>query len=227
MGEPVLKQEQKEYKQCKYCSEDILATAIKCKHCGSDLTEDKPELKAVENDEGEDETTESKFKWNYFLGEVVIASANSFYFMHNLVYAEKSGETIVWMVGQAFVALLFLAGAFYEISKPRKISFVIRSSLCVVLTLIVLAAGFGAAHLKTNNQSSDQYVSIVKNGHFHNYPDKTIEIAINNFFKDPEWISFIGQDDIPYVNVEGSIEYINKTVAAKMQFKIDKKNKKF
>lgn len=31
-----------QYKNCPYCSEWILATAVKCKHCGSDLTSGNP-----------------------------------------------------------------------------------------------------------------------------------------------------------------------------------------
>ena len=39
-------------KKCPYCSEDILATAIKCKHCKSDLVEKEKELKTAKERDG-------------------------------------------------------------------------------------------------------------------------------------------------------------------------------
>lgn len=68
----------------------------------------------------------------------------------------------------------------------------------------------------------DEAISIVKNGYFSNYTDMTVGEAVDGFFANPKWNSYIPLDeelsDFMLVNVEGNILYNEKKVDALIQF---------
>lgn len=68
--------------------------------------------------------------------------------------------------------------------------------------------------------------STIKNGHFDNCQDGTVEELVEGFFTNTNWESFVSPDDNKYhLNVSGEITVNEKPAKALIQFEmIDDKN---
>lgn len=66
--------------------------------------------------------------------------------------------------------------------------------------------------------SEDKHVSVVKNGHFTNYPSVTIGTAFEQFFGNPQWKHFKSDKGEEVVEFTGKCRYSDVEVNAKMQF---------
>ena len=78
--------------------------------------------------------------------------------------------------------------------------------------ILMLALGLSGCSLE------DKHVSIVKNGHFTNYPSVTIGTAFEKFFANPQWKHFKSDKGEEVVEFTGKCQYHDVEVMAKMQF---------
>ena len=78
-----------------------------------------------------------------------------------------------------------------------------------------------------NTFGENAEITMVKEGYFTSYPNKSIEQAVNGFFGNPSWEAIIADDGNKYVNVTGSMTYMEKEVVGKLQFKINEENSTF
>lgn len=85
------------------------------------------------------------------------------------------------------------------------------------LFLIVLLSSCGDSEM----------VSLVKNGTLENYPEKTLGTAIENYFETPYWTSGESEEGEKFVNVEGTVYFMDKEVDALLQYKISEDNTSF
>ena len=69
--------------------------------------------------------------------------------------------------------------------------------------------------------SSSDYVSIVKDGNFYDYPDKTVGEAFESFFADPSWEYFESTDGKDIVEFNGKCEYYGEEVKCAIQFEVN------
>ena len=58
-------------------------------------------------------------------------------------------------------------------------------------------------------------------------PETTLKEMVNNLVDSPKWSAFVADDDEDYVNVEGSIEYLEQPVDMLLQFNVDTKKETF
>ncbi len=78
-----------------------------------------------------------------------------------------------------------------------------------------------------NSCNDDETIAIVKNGTLMNYPDKTLGEAIEGFFGNPYWSSGVSEDGVNFVNIEGTIMYMDKNVDALLQYTISEDKSTF
>ena len=112
--------------------------------------------------------------------------------------------------------------------KPVGIAVV---SIVVGVLLVGMAMSIIAPDVGTNGQrpyvppvtnlpAADPKVELVKNGHLSVYPNIAIGKAVSGFMGNPRWESGTGQDGTEFVNVRGSIRYMEKEVEALLQFQV-------
>ena len=74
-------------------------------------------------------------------------------------------------------------------------------------------------------------ISIVKDGHFTYYDEMTVGEAVDGFFGNPKWKSYVPADkelrDFMLVNVEGKIIYDDEKADAIIQFIVDEDTGEF
>ena len=75
--------------------------------------------------------------------------------------------------------------------------------------------------------STDSRISLVQNGSMEACPDATVKEMVNNLVDSPKWSAFVADDNEDYVNVEGSIEYLEQPVDMLLQFNVDTKKETF
>lgn len=63
--------------------------------------------------------------------------------------------------------------------------------------------------------------STVRNGSLTICDEHTVEELIDNFFENPKWESFVGDDGELYVNIEGGITSDGEPVKALLQFIVE------
>jgi hypothetical protein len=102
------------------------------------------------------------------------------------------------------------------------------------VVFIILAAGIENAGVSGGSKGSqpssgqqqvritatDPKVDLVKNGHLSVNPNISIGKAVDGFMGNPRWESGTAQDGKEFVNVRGSIRYMEKEVEALLQFRI-------
>ena len=97
----------------------------------------------------------------------------------------------------------------------------VRNLTFILLSFAFLGGCFG----------DSKEIQIVKSGHFNNYPNKPIGIAIDHFFGNPKWESGTGIDGETkgktLLNVGGRMTYMGKEVEGKIQFVVDNENGAF
>jgi hypothetical protein len=95
-----------------------------------------------------------------------------------------------------------------EKESPMKSSKLLAVLLCVLAMAILQGCDYAN-------------IEMVKNGHLHSCPSKTMSQMVNGFMGDPEWTGGTGSDGNSYVNVSGNITYYGKQVRATYQFRVD------
>lgn len=98
---------------------------------------------------------------------------------------------------------------------------IVKSIIKIVLGLIIMASFYGAITLLTDGVKGKEYIDIVKNGSFDNYPNIEIGEAFENYFDNPKWRYFVSDKDIDVVEFTGKCMYDNAEVTALIQFTID------
>lgn len=98
---------------------------------------------------------------------------------------------------------------------------IISSIIKVVLGLVIMASFYGAIALLTDGVKGKEYIDIVKNGSFDNYPNVEIGEAFEIYFDNPKWRYFVSDKDIDVVEFTGKCMYDNAEVTALIQFTID------
>lgn len=94
-------------------------------------------------------------------------------------------------------------------NKGRIINIVIGvTAVLVILLLVGIFAG------------ENEYVSVVKNGTFNDYPDVLIGEAVDDFFSNPKWKYFVSDDDFNVVEFTGRCSYDNADVDVLLQFMV-------
>lgn len=85
------------------------------------------------------------------------------------------------------------------------------------LFLVVLLSSCGDSEM----------VTLVKTGTLESYPEKTLGTAIDNYFGNPYWTSGESEEGKKFVNIEGSVYFMDKEVDALLQYKISEDNTSF
>lgn len=101
--------------------------------------------------------------------------------------------------------------------KQNSVKFIIQ----VVLGLIIISSFYGLIALLIDGSKGKEYIDIVKNGSFDNYPNIEIGEAFENYFDNPKWRYFVSDKDIDVVEFTGKCMYDNAEVTALIQFTID------
>lgn len=87
--------------------------------------------------------------------------------------------------------------------------------------LVILGAAIrGCSSVMTAN---DPDIAMVRNGSLHEYPNITVGKAVKSFMGNPQWESGTTSDGTRYVNVRGTVTYLNKEVDAVLQFEVHRK----
>lgn len=81
--------------------------------------------------------------------------------------------------------------------------------------------------LLLNSCGDSEMVTLVKNGTLESYPDKTLGTAIDNYFGTPNWTSGESESGEKFVNIEGTVLFMDKEVDALLQYKISDGNTSF
>ena len=123
------------------------------------------------------------------------------------------------ILGAGVVVGIFLSAL--NIKRPIRISKILELAIAVALLVFYI---IGAVVLFGRD---DKYVSMVKGGTLEAYPQTTVGNAFGDFMPDAKWESLLADDGKRYVNVRGTIQYMEKDVEAVVQFLIDSDNDRF
>jgi len=240
-----------ETKKCSFCAELINVDAIKCKHCGSDLAKKKA-TSSPKKDSGElfgilmlcipvvaamliyfwvGSSNMMGNSYNILMliavSTISITAILAAVEAHQLGFGKsKSGKKENGPIGLFFGIILMWAIGYpyylYQRSKRGKKNLVAGG---IFVTLLFTSSVFGMNLVMNGGMNSE--ISMVKNGTLSGYPNKTVGEAVEEFFGDPNWQAILGNDRNKYVNVTGSISYMQEEVRALMQFKLNVKNNSF
>jgi len=103
--------------------------------------------------------------------------------------------------------------------KKYSKKFILGIAGCAIIIVILIAVA--------SSGGSDRYVSMVKNGTLSAYPQMTVGTAFDNFMRNAKWKSLKAEDGNNYVNVSGTILYLDKEVEAVVQFLVDAEDGSF
>lgn len=78
-----------------------------------------------------------------------------------------------------------------------------------------------------DNNTDNEYVLMVKKGYNESNPDISYGKAFENFFANPSWKYFKGEESQDVVEFTGDCTYMDVDVKALIQFTIDKENNEF
>ncbi|WP_202707525.1 fibronectin type III domain-containing protein [Sporosalibacterium faouarense] len=73
----------------------------------------------------------------------------------------------------------------------------------------------------TFSNMDEDAISVIKDGHFYQYPQLTIEEAFDNYFNNPNWEYFKSDDDYDVVEFKGECYYNNELVEILLQFTVN------
>ena len=107
---------------------------------------------------------------------------------------------------------------------PKKSKGKIILGIIAVVVLVIIFASGGSSNV---GSSSNQTISIVKDGYLEGYKQATLGKAIDNYLGSPKWESIVAEDGNTYVNVSGEGTYYEKPVTFAIQYKVDTKNQTF
>lgn len=109
--------------------------------------------------------------------------------------------------------------------NKKKIIGIVVGCVCLVVAAVLILSGALSAGEKAGG--SDKYVDMVQEGSLYYFPDETVEEAFDDFFADPEWKSFVSEDDDRIVEFNGTCEYYGKDENLCMQFTVDEETGEF
>ncbi len=89
------------------------------------------------------------------------------------------------------------------------------SLFCLILFCLAIVGCGDKANMIT---SMDPRTNIIRNGHFHDYPNIKIDDAYNAFFSSPKWKYFKSDDGTEVVEFSGQCQYRNADVNVRQQF---------
>ncbi len=117
---------------------------------------------------------------------------------------------------------------FMQLLNPNSVS---KQQLQSTFRIIGIVAGVLLAVVIVANvtlRDSDSDIEMVRSGSFIDFPQVAVGDAIDNFFGNPEWQSFVdGRGKLHYVNVTGTITYANQPAKAVIQFAVNPKTGAF
>jgi hypothetical protein len=129
-------------------------------------------------------------------------------------FCQKCGEKLIAdeAAPQASVA--------QSVSKKKKSKkLILGIAGCAIILVIIIAVA--------SSGGNDRYVRMVKGGTLNAYPQRTIGDAFDNFMRNAKWKSLKAEDGNIYVNVSGTILYLEKEVEAVVQFFVDAEDGSF
>lgn len=231
-----------ETKKCPYCADEINVDAIKCKHCGSDLVE----YKSAKTNKNSGELLGVLllicpllaifllwfipfpfFHIIIIISTIIITAILAAVEASQLGFGQnKSGKKENGPVGLFFgIILMWIIGYpyyLYQRSKKGKKNLVAGG---ILVSLLFTSSVFGMNYGINGGMSSE--ISMVKNGTLANFPNKTIGEAIEGFMGNPHWDTILGNDGNKYVNVTGSISYMQEEVRAAIQYRLNDNDNSF
>ena len=89
------------------------------------------------------------------------------------------------------------------------------SLLCLIVFCLVIVGCGGKANMIT---SMDPRTNIIRDGHFHDYPNIKIGDAYDAFFSNPQWKYFKSDDGTEVVEFSGGCQFRNADVNVREQF---------
>lgn len=98
--------------------------------------------------------------------------------------------------------------------KKSKLPIIITVIVCVIAVLICCL-------LIADKQEQKRYIDFVKSGSPNAYPDQTYGEAFENFFANPKWEYFEGEEGQDVVEFTGDCTYMDQEVTATLQFILD------
>lgn len=106
---------------------------------------------------------------------------------------------------------------FGSLSMKDKIIHAVVPVVAVIAIVVILSLVF-----------SDNYVSMVKEGHLKSFSKtETVGEAFDDFFANPKWESFKSEDDERIVEFNGECEYLGDEVKVCIQFEVDVDDESF
>ena len=112
-------------------------------------------------------------------------------------------------------------------SSRKKLGKIV-GAICLVIGIIWMIGDAQKGVEKASEwHGLDSEIQLVQNGHFSEYPKKTIGEAVDGFFGDTEWESGIGAEGETLVNARGKMFYMEKEVEGLIQFIVDKEEGTF
>jgi hypothetical protein len=101
-----------------------------------------------------------------------------------------------------------------------------RKTLVFSLVLVSILA-LSACGSDILNAGGNQYIDIVKEGTFYDYPDEYVGDAFDDFFANPSWEYFVSENDEDIVEFTGEAEYMGESVDICIQFQVDPDTEEF
>ncbi|WP_047983624.1 hypothetical protein [Ornithinibacillus californiensis] len=93
-----------------------------------------------------------------------------------------------------------------------------RKAAILVLAIIAI---FALSACGSVSSGGNDYISIVQDGAFFDYPDTFVGDAFDDFFIDPTWEYFVSEEDEHIVEFNGEAEYIGENVNICLQFEVN------
>ncbi|WP_047982668.1 hypothetical protein [Ornithinibacillus contaminans] len=95
-----------------------------------------------------------------------------------------------------------------------------------IISLFMLTA-CGILTSSSNNKKNNEYISIVTEGTFYDYPDTYVGDAFNAFFSHPTWDYYQSDENEHIVTFNGGAEYLGEVVNVNLEFEVDPLTEEF
>ncbi|MBQ3151351.1 MAG: zinc-ribbon domain-containing protein [Clostridia bacterium] len=108
---------------------------------------------------------------------------------------------------------------FKDLPKKQKITRIVVGCVFLILAA-VLIFGDALGAVSRVGDESNAYIDVVKEGALYDYPDQAIGKAFEDFFSDPEWKSFMSDDERIIVEFNGGCTFDGEPVDCCIQFEV-------